>query len=262
MEKKIILLLSILIMLNSNVFSEEATQPLKLTIETDKEVYFVGDVIKVIYTIKNISRRPVSFFYSSDSLHFQIIIADGREYEDLGYVYQTWMPEIEYKVLQPNEEWVREEVFAKIHEGKVHKMISGGKGKGAGPIEEVLYYDGFYISLDNWINRLIKDGYGLYNLSLQYCGLTRLDCVGCPPFFYDRDCVDINSFREGYEERFKEGYKNMDDADRAWEWRKSFLSSDIEQAKIYCDKLTLLKDAWQDCLESNIIKIQIVEKEE
>jgi len=271
MIKKIFLLLILVLALKSSVFSEEIVQPLKLTIETDKKIYNVGDDIKVIYTIENISEKQVAFFSNESSFQFEIV--DNKEYEDLKYTVQFLGHLPENIVLQPGEKWMQEEMIARIRKDEVYK-ISGVKV--GGPVEKKLYYDGLYIDIPAHYKKLLaRNGFGYYSILFEFCdGGKNIGCAHCPYQFGKEDCSLLGTglLHEVLKEKRRKNWEAIRDklSGENYELNKKRLleeydgydSIKIRNAERYCEKIKKLNNAWQGCLDSNIVRIQIIEKKE
>ena len=64
--KKILLGIALLCLVASTGYCQEQTQPLQLTIKSDKQVYAVGEEIKIEATFKNNSDKEMIVFWNNE----------------------------------------------------------------------------------------------------------------------------------------------------------------------------------------------------
>ena len=151
-----------------DLFFIDETQPLRLNIELNKQIYSVGDTIKAVYSIENISDDPVAFLYLDGSDFESLIIpVEKRQHEYIFDSRQTLLSTLlTYKIIQPHFRWRREEEIADIVIGKEYEV---GSAKPSSEEPEP-YYEGFHFRLKQTQRLiLIKEGYGKYRLSSQFC---------------------------------------------------------------------------------------------
>lgn len=178
--KKVILTAIILLSMTSSVCAqgnlEGVEQPLKLTIEADKEVYSVGDEITVHWKVENVSNEVVTFY--NDTLYFYITYGDEKRCPPVNIV-STLISS--YLISLNPEESFDGSVKGKLVRGKAVKhteQIDSSSEPRPIPgswttIQPNEGEDIFLVGAFGPGNVYLENGYGYYNIKTCYTGKSK-----------------------------------------------------------------------------------------
>lgn len=213
--KKLFLFGLILLCFASRLNADEPPL-LKLTIKTDKEKYVVGDEIKILYSLENLSdTTPLTLSYNiHPGYDYEIRVLGGKEFERFpvqGMRQTSVYERTERRELLPHQKLIGEEVIAKIKKGKVYKYYEvPSPGIMAEPRTyppvtclqgtchedenefKKLYYEGFYISqLGTGFkdDLLIDEIAGKYEIAFKVC--VEIKAIGDNPYCFKSDSIGI-----------------------------------------------------------------------
>lgn len=136
--KKIILVIVFLTLTVFSGYCQESKEPLEFTIKSDKEVYGVGEEIKIFLNIKNISKEPIKielYFWGKEHLACgtntgfqtpsQVVMLDsnGKDISFSNIAPKALMPPVEFITVAPHETYSAVIPYSKNYQ--THKIIPG-----------------------------------------------------------------------------------------------------------------------------------------
>ncbi|GEM_PF-3037513 len=268
---KIYFLFFINFFLVTHLFADEKP-PFELTIIPDKKIYRVGDDINVKYKIVNHSDQTLGFYYL-DCFKANINIIDPKKKKQylanqeklrqiLGYLPSEggWV-DITYFSLKSQETFEGEIHVASIGSGPVfaYKRIPldpsndelKEKGKGAYyrhreyKIEEVEYYNGFYIKNDYKEYLTINDGFGDYIISMT------IQTDNDNSYSQNALCMKYEEMVKKLNKEVKEGIVLPEQAEIRWQ--------KIHREKDFCQESKETASQWEGWIGPATATIRVAE---